>query len=215
MTESGGFEPESERVTRRLRDEILDGARRPGSRLVERDLAAELGVSRVPVRDALRVLVAEGLVAPRPRSWAVVREFTASDVSDLNEVRAAFEPLVFRLAAQRRTRDGLRRLRAAVDEELAAARAGDGVRARRAAADFHEVVTSLAANELLGELHRPLRSRMRWLLGQHDDLVAVARQHEGLYAAIADRDVTRIERLVAEHLATGQGMAAARVRSEG
>ncbi|MGX7827924.1 GntR family transcriptional regulator [Actinokineospora sp. 24-640] len=212
MTEPDGFEPESGRVTRRLRDEILDGARLPGSRLVERDVAAELGVSRVPVRDALRALVAEGLVTPRPRSWAVVREFTASDVSDLNEVRAAFEPLVFRLAAQRRTRDGLRRLRATVDGELAAARAGDAVRARRAAADFHEVVTSLAANELLSELHRPLRSRMRWLMGQHDDLVAVARQHEGLYAAIADRDVAGVERLVAEHLATGQGMAADRVR---
>ena len=78
------FEPESERVTRRLRDEILDGVRGPGDRLVERDLAAELGVSRVPVRDALRALAAEGLVTPRPRSWAVVREFTASDVADLN-----------------------------------------------------------------------------------------------------------------------------------
>ncbi|UVS78724.1 GntR family transcriptional regulator [Actinokineospora sp. UTMC 2448] len=207
-----GFEAESERVVRLLRDEIIDGVRVPGSRLVERDVAAELGVSRVPVRDALRVLVAEGLVVARPRTWAVVREFSASDVSDLHEVRAAIEPLVFRLAAQRRTRDGLVRLKAAVDAESAAARAGDAVAARRAAADFHEVVTDLAANELLNELQRPLRSRMRWLLGQHDDLVAVARQHEGLYAAIADRDVARVERLVAEHLDAGRGMAEERAR---
>ncbi|MGW5052758.1 GntR family transcriptional regulator [Actinokineospora sp. NPDC004072] len=200
----GGFEAESERVVRRLRDEIIDGVRRPGSRLVERELAAELGVSRVPVRDALRVLVAEGLVVARPRTWAVVREFTAADVSDLAEVRAAFEPLVFRLAAQRRTGDGLRRLRVVVAEGLAAAKAGDGVLARRAAADFHEVVTELAANELLIEVHRPLRSRMRWFMGQHDDLVAVAEQHAQLCEAIADRDVERVDRLVAGHMANGR-----------
>ncbi|GAA4534078.1 GntR family transcriptional regulator [Amycolatopsis samaneae] len=203
MEPAADFASESERVTRWLRDEILDGVRPPGSKLVERDLATEIGVSRVPVRDALRTLVTEGLVTPRPRSWAVVREFTAADVADLHEVRAAFEALTFRLAAQRRTRDGLARLRAVLETELAAARAGDLVRARRAAADFHEVVTSLSANELLGELERGLRSRLRWLLGQHDDLAAIAEQHAGLYAAIADRDVARVERLVAEHLATG------------
>jgi DNA-binding GntR family transcriptional regulator len=212
MTESEPFEPESARVIRQLRDQILDGVRAPGSRLVERDLAAELGVSRIPVRDALRELVAEGLVTPRPRTWAVVREFTASDVADLNEVREAFETLTFRLAAQRRTRAGLDRLRAVVETELEAAKAGDGVAARRAAADFHEVVTSLAANELLDDLSRTLRSRMRWLLGQHDDLLSIAEQHRQLYDAIADRDVSRIERLEAEHLATGQAMAAGRLR---
>ncbi|MGW7533892.1 GntR family transcriptional regulator [Amycolatopsis sp. NPDC054798] len=209
-----GFASESERVTEQLRDEILDGTRAPGSKLVERDLAAEMGVSRVPVRDALRALGNEGLVTPRPRSWSVVREFTASDVADLNEVRTAFEGLTFRLAAQRRTREGLARLREVLDEELRAARAGDAVAARRAAADFHEVVTSLSANELLGELERTLRSRMRWLLGQHDDLEAMAAEHELLYEAIVDRDVERVERLVLAHLATGRSEAARRLPAE-
>ncbi|HST63947.1 MAG TPA: GntR family transcriptional regulator [Mycobacteriales bacterium] len=201
------FEPESDRVIRQLRDEILDGVRRPGDRLVERDLAEELGISRVPVRDALRTLVAEGLVTARPRSWAVVREFTASDVADLHEVRAAFEPLAFRLAAQRYTRDGLIRLKTAVDAELKAAHAGDAVSARHAAADFHEIVTDLAANDLLGELERTMRSRMRWLLGRHGDLITIAREHEELYAAIAARDVARVDALATRHLATGQAMA--------
>lgn len=204
MTASGDFAPESERVTRQLRDEILDGVRPPGSRLVERDLAEALGVSRLPVREALKALVAEGLVTPRPRTWAVVREFTPSDVADLDEVRSALEALAFRLAAQRHTRSGLERLRADVDAELEAARAGDAVRARRAAADFHQTVTSLAANELLTELDGVLRSRLRWLLGQHDDLLAVAREHEALYDAIAERDVTRVEALVVEHLASSR-----------
>lgn len=204
MTQPNAFEPESDRVTRQLRDEIVDGVRAPGSRLVERELAAELGVSRVPVRDALRELVAEGLVTPRPRTWAVVREFTASDVADLHEVRSAFEVLAFRLAAQRRTRAGLERLRAVLDTELAAAAAGDAVRARRAAADFHSVVTSMAANELLAELERGLRSRLRRLLGQHEEPLLVAREHEHLYAAISARDVAAVEELIVEHLASSR-----------
>ncbi|MET9662938.1 GntR family transcriptional regulator [Streptomyces sp. NPDC006510] len=210
MTGSEDFEPESERVTRLLRDEIIDGVREPGSKLVERELAAELGVSRLPVREALKALVTEGLVTPRPRTWAVVREFTPADIEDLDEVRAALETLTFRLAAQRRTRAGLEKLRSDLDAERKAADKGDAVRARRAAADFHETVTALADNELLNELQTTLRSRMRWLLGQHDDLEGVAHEHEGLYRAIAERDVVGVEKLAGKHLVTGRHAAAAR-----
>ncbi|WP_041625805.1 GntR family transcriptional regulator [Stackebrandtia nassauensis] len=201
MPGSEGFEPESERVTRQLRDDILDGVRAPGSRLVERELGAELGVSRLPIRDALKTLVGEGLVVQRPRTWAVVREFTPSDIADLGEVRSALEVLAFRLAAERRSKAGLDRLRADLDAELAAARDGDAVAARRAAADFHQTVVSLAANELLSELEQTLRSRMRWLLGQHDDLLGVANEHEELYAAVAQRDAARAEELAVRHAA--------------
>ncbi|MFI7696727.1 GntR family transcriptional regulator [Nonomuraea sp. NPDC049655] len=202
MVAGAGFEPESVRVIRRLRDDILDGVRPPGSKLVERDLATELGVSRVPVRDALATLAAEGLVTLRPRTWAVVREFTARDVADLVEVRSAFEAVTFQLAARRHDAQGLRRLRADLDAELRAARAGDAVRARRAAADFHETATAIAGNDLLVEVGQVLRSRMRWLLGRHDDLQAVADEHRELYEAIAARDVTRVGELVARHVAT-------------
>jgi DNA-binding GntR family transcriptional regulator len=199
-------ESETERVTRLLRGEILDGVRKPGDRLVERELAGALDVSRVPVREALQALAADGLVTLRPRSWAVVREFTDSDIADLNEVRVAFEPLTFRLAAERRTREGLDRLRQTLDQQLAAARAGNAILARRKAADFHEIVTELASNELLVEIERPLRSRMRWLMAQHDDLIGVAGQHLDLFTAIANRDVAAAERLAAEHLAESQAL---------
>lgn len=202
MATSDRFEPESERVIRQLRNQIIDGVRPAGSRLVERELATELGVSRVPVRDALRALTTEGLVTQRPRTWAVVREFTASDVADLSEVRSAFEVLAFRLAATRHTRLGLVQLRAHLDVELSAAKVGDAIRARRAAADFHETVTALAGNDLLAELAHTLRSRMRWLLAQHDDLAVVAAEHEALYDAVAARDLGQVERLARDHLAS-------------
>ncbi len=206
---NSAFEPESERVTRQLRDEIISGHRPPGSKLVERDLAAELGVSRVPIRDALRTLVTEGLVTSRPRTWAVVRTFTPADVEDLHEIRSAIEVLAFRLAAQRWEEEGLARLRADLDRQLAAARAGDAVEARHAAADFHETVTALAANELLGEIEHLLHSRMRWLMGQHDDLLAIAAEHVELYDAIAAREVERVETLAKAHVFSSLGTAMA------
>ncbi len=79
--------------------------------------------------------------------------------------------------------------------------------ARRAAADFHEAVTSLAGNALLSEVERLLQSRMRWLLGQHDDLLAVASEHEELYEAIAAGDVERVEALSTAHVASSLGTA--------
>ncbi|WP_292701922.1 GntR family transcriptional regulator, partial [Microbacterium sp. 69-10] len=72
MSRAEERELESTRVTAWLRDAIIIGERAPGSKLIERDLAAEIGVSRVPVRDALKVLEAEGLVELRPRTWAIV-----------------------------------------------------------------------------------------------------------------------------------------------
>ncbi|MCK9793130.1 GntR family transcriptional regulator [Isoptericola sp. 4D.3] len=204
------FEPESVRVARVVREQIVDGTREPGSRLVERDLAGELGVSRIPVRDALRTLVAEGVVTPRPRTWAVVREFTDADVAQLQEVREATEPLQFRLAARRRTAAQLDALAEAWEREDAAARAGDAPGARRAAADFHERVVDAAGNPVLAELHGVTASRVRWLLGQHTDLTAMADEHRRLWEAVRDGDEGEAARLAGEHLGTSRTAATQR-----
>ncbi|MFJ3405097.1 GntR family transcriptional regulator [Promicromonospora sp. NPDC090134] len=210
MPPDGDFEPESVRVARAVREQIVDGTRAPGSRLVERDLAAELGVSRIPVRDALRALVAEGLVTPRPRTWAVVREFTDADVAYLQEVREATDPTQFRLAAQRRTAEQLAALTEAWEREDAAARRGDAPAARRAAADFHEAVVAAAGNPVLAELHAVTASRVRWLLAQHSDLTGIADEHRALLHAVRDRDADVAARLAREHLRTSRSAAAER-----
>ena len=130
--------PQSEtmRVTEALRNEIIEGHRRPGSRLVERNLATELGVSRVPIREALKKLASEGLVTNRPNTWSTVREFSPSDIADLNEVRTVFDVLSFELAAQRHTREGLARLEATMLKGRELADAGDVAGAHRCAAEF-------------------------------------------------------------------------------
>lgn len=195
---------ETVRVTEALRDEIIDGQRAPGSRLVERNLASELGVSRVPVREALKQLASEGLVTHRPNTWATVREFSPSDVADLGEVRQAFDLLAFELAAQRHTREGLAALEATLEAGRRQAEAGDAVGAHRSAADFHAQVTELSGNRLLVEVGELLDSRMRWQLSQHDELDVVATEHAELFDAIAHRDVDRVRELAAHHLGTSR-----------
>ncbi|SJN31024.1 Transcriptional regulator, GntR family [Microbacterium esteraromaticum] len=199
---SGADERElgSSRVAAWLRDAILDGVRTPDSKLIERDLAAEFGVSRIPVRDALKMLDGEGLVELRPRTWAVVREFTATDLADLDEVRLVLEPMAFRLAAERRRSDGLARLQAAVVLEQEGARLGDKMLSRQAAVDFHEIVVEVAGNRLLAELMGSIRSRMRWSLVQHDDLQHITAEHAALYQAVHDQDGDRASALAIEHV---------------
>ncbi|KAA0960023.1 GntR family transcriptional regulator [Microbacterium sp. ANT_H45B] len=204
-------ELESVRVTRILRDDIILGRRAPGSRLVERDIAAELHVSRLPVREAIRTLVSEGVVVSRPRSWAVVREFTRRDIQDFGEVREAIETLIFLFAAERHTEEGLGRLRAALDRELSAAQAGDTEAARMAAGVFHEVATELAGNEMLDELIGVFVTRLRWLFGQHDDLLAMAEEHRVIFEAVAARDTDTLRWLIPRHLASGQATAERRL----
>ena len=199
MANSRSSDSEALRVADQLRADILDGHRPPGDKLVERTIAEEFGVSRIPVRDALKALVVAGLVTPRPRTWAVVREFSGKEIADFNEFRAAFETLAFRLAAQRRTPEGMLRLQETLEREFAAARAGDQVGARHAAADFHEAVIEVSGNQMLQEVARSTRSRMRWFLSQHDNLEEVAQQHSALCQAIAQGDIGAVDELLEAH----------------
>lgn len=204
-------ELESVRVARVLRDDIILGRRLPGSRLVERDIAAELDVSRLPVREAIRALVGEGVVVARPRSWAVVREFTRRDIQDFGEVREAIETLIFVFAAQRHTEEGVARLRAAYEREVVAAAVDDAEAARIAAAEFHEIAAGLAGNEMLGELTGVFVTRLRWLFGQHDDLPAMADEHRVILEAVTARDEDALRILIPRHLASGQAAAESRL----
>lgn len=212
MTGEHAGELESERVARILRDDIMLGRRPPGSRLVERDIAAELNVSRLPVREAIRILVADGIAVSRPRSWARVREFSIKDIQDFAEVRESMETLVFVLATERHDEAGLARLRAVVEQEKAAIAAGDSDAARAASARFHLTALALAGNDMLNELAAILVTRLRWLFGQHDDLPEVSREHEQILEMMAARDVDAVREMLPKHLASGREMAERRLR---
>jgi len=197
-------ELESVRVTNALRDDIVMGRRAPGSRLVERDIAADLGVSRLPVREAIRALAAEGIVVSRPRTGATVREYTIKDIRDFAEFREAVETLAFVLAAQRHDEEGAALMSGIHERERAAAAEGDIERARVAASEFHLAAVSLAGNGVIADVGRTYVTRLRWLFGRHETVLAMADEHRRILDAFLARDVDALRVLIPEHLAQGR-----------
>jgi DNA-binding GntR family transcriptional regulator len=146
-------------VSEQIRGRILDGSLKPGERLVEDRLSAELGVSRVPVREALRGLSVEGLVTLLPRRGATVVEITPETVAELVEVRALLEGLNAKLAAQRHDPEIVGQLEDTLARGDRAAKAGTAEELARLNAEFHERLAVASRNSVLSEVMRGLRER--------------------------------------------------------
>lgn len=206
MTDTGRPGALRDRAYETLRRRIIEVADPPGHRLVERDLAAELEVSRIPLREALRLLAADGLVVTVPGRGTIVSPFTPDDVRDLFDVRESLEALTARLAAERADDDGLARLRVHLERARAAMAAEDRAGVTNANADFHDELVAIAGNALLTTLSRPLSGRMRRLFhltADRDQAVQCA-EHEELYEAIAAGDAAGAADHAARHVASGR-----------
>ena len=143
----------------KLRERILSGEFRPGARLVEGKLSTEMAVSRIPVREALRALAAEGLVTVEPRRGATVSVLSDDLAYDMVEVRATLEGLNARLAAMRRDEATVAELKAILEEGDAAVEAGDMKKCQELNRQFHETLATIAGNAVLTDLMRSLRDR--------------------------------------------------------
>lgn len=186
-----------------IRDRITAGEHRPGERLIEDRLADDLGVSRNPVREALRVLEVEGYVELIPRRGAVVATLSRGAVEDIFEVRSALEALGARLAARRATPARVAALGQVLDESDRALAGGDVRRLPTLNTRFHELVLETAGNELLRETMTPLRGRMQWIFsrtvaGRAPHSLA---EHRALYEAVAAGDEERAAALAVAHVA--------------
>jgi DNA-binding GntR family transcriptional regulator len=144
-------------VVDELRAMITRGDLKPGERLIEDHLAEQLGVSRNPVREAIRALESTGLVEVRPRKGAYVSSFDVADVRKLLEVRAMLEAFAAELAAARGDAEGVERLTAVLGEGRKAAVANDLVRAAECHRAFHVAIEGMADNPYLGSVIGPLR----------------------------------------------------------
>jgi DNA-binding GntR family transcriptional regulator len=151
--------PLREIVTAELRQAILSGRYKPGQRLVEDRLAEDFGVSRNPVREALRSLAAEGLVALTARRGATVAAPSPDDAREMIEVRATLEALNARHAARRRDPQVIAVLSAVLREGAAAAAAGTVAALPELNARFHDALAAAGSNRVLGDLMRSLRLR--------------------------------------------------------
>ncbi|MBZ4016573.1 GntR family transcriptional regulator [Streptomyces purpurogeneiscleroticus] len=177
-----------DQVCEDLRDRIITGRLAPGDRLVERDLAEEFGVSRVPVREAIRILLSEGfLTAASPRR-IVVKSYDRKDVENLFDLREALEVLAVRRAAERADATGLAALAGLLEKARRATLSGKPERISRANAAFHHKIMELADNELLATTVEPLEGRLRWLFQQIDEPGTLWEEHRRLHEAIAAHD---------------------------
>ncbi|MDL9980589.1 GntR family transcriptional regulator [Microbacterium sp. ASV49] len=190
-----------------IRDRIVSGEYPPGTRLKERDLVDRIGISRVPVREALRSLATEGFVTLSPRRGAVVTPLELQDLDEIFEVREALEVFECTLAAQKARPDEVARLLATVDEAEAAIAAGDHERVVDANQRFHAVLVEMSHNDVLARMLEPMRNRLNWLLRQNDDNLQLCREHRGIADAIAAGDARKVRRLAAAHVNTSKKIA--------
>lgn len=141
----------SENVESQIERDIVEGAFKPGDRLDEEELASRLGVSRTPVREALRKLAAAGLVVIRPRSGATVCRLTMAKIIDLFEVVSELEAFAARLAATRATDTQMEAIQVAHQQCEALARTGDARGYFDANYVFHGAIWAAANNQALVE----------------------------------------------------------------
>ncbi len=191
--------PRSEALVDAVREAILTGRYAPGTRLVEENLAAAFGVSRIPLREALRRLEAEGLVLISPNRGATVRPLSPKDVVDLYEVRIALEALALRRAAER-----FADLRESTKARHAQARAAIGSRNLatlfRLDRDFHADMASASDNSqlvaALGAQWSQIMRVMHAYFEAGDYPADTWHDHEAIAAAVAhgEADVA-VERL--------------------
>ena len=175
-----------------LRQSILTGELKPGERLMEIHLADKLGVSRTPVREAIRRLELEGLVTMFPRRGAEVAQITEKSMNDVLEVRRTLDALCAELACDRITEDGLEALRHACEHFEQCVSTGDAKKIAQADVALHDIIVEATGNQRLIQLVNNLseqmyRYRFEYIKdsSQHETLV---REHRIIYQSIVDKD---------------------------
>jgi DNA-binding GntR family transcriptional regulator len=193
-------------LEQRIADDILNGRIAPGAKLDEQMLAARFKVSRTPVREALRQLLATGLVESIPRRGAVVTSFGPERLSQLYEAIGELETLCARLAAQRMTAIERKELELALKPLQAAAAAGHRDAYLERSDELHDVIHRGCHNPFLTELVRSHRMRslpFRNLQPYTRERVRNSSdEHQRIVAAIVRHDADEATRVMREHVAT-------------
>ncbi len=187
-----------------LRKAILTGELRPGERLLEIQLSEKLGVSRTPIREAIRKLELEGLVNMIPRRGAEVASITESDLKDVLEVRRNLDALCAELACERITQKELTELKAACARFESVVPGGDVTSIAAADVAFHNIIIEATGNKRLIQLINNLsesiyRYRLEHIKDkkQHASLVE---EHRKIYEAIASGNRSKAAKASTEHI---------------
>ena len=187
-----------------LRRAILTNVFEPGDRLMEMKLAAQLGVSRTPVREAIHLLEKESLVRQIPHKGVVVAGITKKQLRDVLEIRGMLEELAVQLACRRGTEEGFAKLQAAADNFAKAVKQEKDltVQAEKDVA-FHDVIYQMTDNERLIELVESIwqqiyRYRIERLKGANRE--SLVQEHQELVQALCARDEEAAVRMARLHI---------------
>jgi DNA-binding GntR family transcriptional regulator len=173
----------------------------PGSHLAEDEIAAQLGVSRTPVREAFRMLSRAGWIEIQPHSGAYVRNPTIEEVRQVFEVRLTLDERAARLAARNITLPELDELKKLIDRGWRALEKGDTRQMTILNTAFHSLVAKSSRNQILARMLEELAKQIQWLFSA----VATSRgelswqEHQGIYTALKEGNADRAEQLTSQH----------------
>jgi DNA-binding GntR family transcriptional regulator len=195
------IKPLRDHIADTVRTLIIEGKMVPGERLREPDLAGQLGVSRTPLREALRLLESEGFVQVLPRRGAVVSPLSVRDATEIYQVKGALESLAARLACAKISPSQLAQL-GSINDAIERG-PSDHSRILQLNAEFHHVLSDVADNEKLSQYIRLLRRQaLRYnyiYLSTLSHLEDSVREHRAILSALAAGDAAGVERCVREH----------------
>ncbi len=187
-----------------LRQEILTGRLKPGERLMEMHLANKLGVSRTPIREAIRKLELEGLVIMIPRRGAEVAQITLQSLKDVMEVRCALDVLAIELACERMGQEELGKLLTACESFSMAAKTEDTRKIAEADVAFHDIIVCSTRNVRLIQLVSNLSEQMyRYRFEYLKDATShemLGKEHEQMYQSIVKKDKKSAAEVVRKHI---------------
>lgn len=196
--------PLHEEAIDRLRDLIVQGELQPGARLNERVLCGQLGISRTPLREAIKLLATEGLVELLPNRGAVVTQIDAPRLAETLHVMGALEGLAGELACRNASRERMDEIRALHQEMLAMHARGDLAGYFRYNQTIHLSIVEASGNAVLANTYRQMNAnvrRARYMANLSKERWSEAvREHEEILEALAARNVPKLRRLLQDHL---------------
>lgn len=198
------YKPLREVVFEALREAIINGSLRPGERMMEIQLAEQLGVSRTPVREAIRKLELEGFVVMIPRKGAYVAGISLKDIADVFEVRAALEALAAGLAAERITAEELEELERMLVRKAECIESNNLEELIEVDTLFHEAMYKASRNEKLKQIIHNLREQIQRFrstsLSTPGRMKEALEEHKKIVEAISERNVVLAQELAQEHI---------------
>ncbi|HZW82559.1 MAG TPA: GntR family transcriptional regulator [Candidatus Deferrimicrobium sp.] len=204
------YKPLREIVFESLREAIIGGVLKPGERLMEIQLAEEMGVSRTPVREAIRKLELEGFVVMIPRKGAYVAGISLKDIADVFEIRAALEALAASLAAERITEEELEQMERLLVRKAELTEANDLDSIVEVDTDFHAILFKASRNEKLGQILNNLREQIQRFravsLAMPGRMKEALEEHRKIVEALSERNVALVASLAAEHIENAENV---------